>query len=380
MRTMAKRLVWPILTLFLIRNNLTTIEIGIIFSTATVLGLILEIPSGAIADKIGRKNSLVIANLGWALSMFIFYIYSSFWGFFIANSIYWMAGSLFSGTHEAIIYETLKELKQEKILKKVVGKALFISQISTGVLFIVVPIIANYSMHLPFLINTIVFVVGAVLVATMREPKRTVDVSEKEIGSKKDLFGIREFSSNHILLIVAITFSLLGGINGLLEDFRQAYLDFIHLDMAYFGFIYLALRLVTGVVGNNVENIEKKIGKVATFWLMPLVSLFTYIGLFMINSLWGLLFITLDGIGEGISRPLEQDYLNSAIKGSKRATFISLFNFMNNIVRAIVVFFGAIVMDHYGINSGFAFLAILTVVFVFPMGYVMNKKIKAKLI
>lgn len=376
MRIFAKRIVWPILTIFLIRNQLTTTEIGIIFAVGTILGLILEVPSGAIADKIGRKNSLAIAALGWALSMFVFWVSGSFWGFLIANSIYFIAGSLYTGTHQAFMFETLKELGKENQFKKVMGKALFTSQVTTGILFVAVPFIANFSLKLPFLINAIIFIASAILILTTQEPKRTENVSEMEIGKKKDMFGIKEFSANRLLLIIAITFALIAGINGLLADFRQAYLDFIKIDLTYFGFIYLALRLLTGFAGNSVDGIEKRIGKVATFWLIPIVSLLTYVGLTMVNSIYGLIFITLDGVQEGLSGPIEQEYLNNAISSSKRATFLSIFNLMSDLIRAAVVYFGAVIMDHYGINSGFLFLAILTIAFVFPSGVVMNKRIK----
>lgn len=124
LRIFAKRLVWPILTIFLVRNELSATEIGIIFSVGTVIGLLLEVPSGAIADRIGRKTSMIIANVGWALSMFIFWQVDSFMGFLVANALYWVAGSLWTGTHDAFIYETLQELGREKEIKKISGRAL----------------------------------------------------------------------------------------------------------------------------------------------------------------------------------------------------------------------------------------------------------------
>lgn len=375
-RVLSKRLVWPIFTIFLLRNDLTATEIGTISAVATFLSLIFEVPSGAIADKIGRKNSLVLAQVSWAVSMLLFWLGNSFSDFLIANSIYFIGGSFHTGTHDALIYETLKELKREKDFKRVNGKALFLSQVITGFLFIFVPFIADrFSIKLPFLLNLFVFIFSTLVVLTLKEPKREVSVSEKEIGNKKDFFGIKEFFSNKSLFLIAITFALISGINGLLEDFRQVYLKFINIDLTYFGFIYLALRFLTGFFGNNVEKIENKLGKEMTFWLMPITSLITYLGLFLVNSTYGLIFITLDGIQSGISRPIEQDYLNKAISDSKRVTFLSIFNLLGNLIRAIVVFFGGIIIDKFGINYGFLFLAILIIIFVFPSGFFMNKRI-----
>jgi MFS family permease len=349
----------------LVRSELSATEIGIIFSVGTVIGLLLEVPSGAIADRIGRKTSMIIANAGWALSMFIFWRVGSFMGFLIANALYWAAGSLWTGTHDAFIYETLQELGREKEIKKISGRALLISQVTTGILFVVVPVIAKFSLSLPFLLNTIVFAFSSLLTLTIIEPERSKSVAEEEIG--KDFLGFKTFFTNRVLLATGLVFGFIGGINGILEDFRQVYLDFIHLDIAYFGFIYLGLRLLTGFLGVNVDRIEKALGRRTTFLLIPLSSLITYIGLYLINSFYGLIFIAMDGMQEGLSRPLEQEYLNKAISNSKRATLLSVFNLITNLVRAGAVFIGGITIDYGGINSGFLLAAILLIVFVSPL-------------
>ena len=121
---MVKRLVWPILTIFLVRNQLSPTEIGIVFAVGVLIGLILEVPSGAIADRIGRKTCLIISMLGCAASMFLFWLSHGFWGFLIANALYWAAGSLWTGTHNALIYETLKELNTEPPNEEKIAKAI----------------------------------------------------------------------------------------------------------------------------------------------------------------------------------------------------------------------------------------------------------------
>ncbi len=364
LRIFAKRLVWPILTIFLLRNQLSATEMGIIFSVGIIISLLLEVPSGAIADRIGRKRALAIAFFGWALSMFIFWQGNSFLSFLIANALYMATGSLWTGTNEAFIYETLQELGRENEIKKVSGKALFISQVSTGILFVIVPLIAKFSLSLPFFINSLVFLFGLFIVLTLVEPVKSKSVLEEEVG--KDFFGFRKFFSNRSLLVIGLVFGFIGGINGILENFRQVYLDVIHLDIVYFGLVYLGLRLLTGFFGANIERIENKLGKQRTFLLLPIISLIAYTGLFLINSLYGLIFVVLDGIQEGLSRPLEQEYLNKVINNN-RATMISIFNLIENAILALAVFFGGIVVDKFGINSVFLFSAVLLVVFVGPL-------------
>ena len=365
LRIFSKRMVWPILTIFLVRNSLTATEIGIVYAVGTIIGLVLEVPSGAISDKIGERKAIMLAFMGWAVSMFIFWQGHSFWAYLAAQSVYMAAGSFFSGTADAFLYDTLSELGETGRLKKIWGRTIAISQLSVGVLFIVIPVIASYSFSLPFLINFAVFIIAALFVSTLVEPRRTTAPPLAHVA--KDLLGFRTFMRVPVLLAIGLAFGSIGGINGILGDFRQIYLDAIHFNLVYFGFVYLALRIFMSLGATLIDRIERAIGKRMAYWLLPLISLITYVGLALINSFYGLIFIALDGLQEGFSKPLEQEYMNAAIKdGNKRVTMLSIFNLIHNLIHAGAVFAGGIVIDHYGINSAFAMASVLVLVVIVP--------------
>lgn len=364
MRASAKRLVWPILTIFLVRNSLTPSEIGTIFSVGTLMGVLCEVPSGMIADRIGRRYALTIAFLGQALAMLLFWQTGGFWGFMAANALYYVAGTLMTGTGEAFIYETLHELGREKEIKKITGRAVFIAQVFTGLLFIGVPFLVEFSLTLPFLINAFIFIGTSLLTYSFCEPVRVKSVAEMEFG--KDNLGFKTFLTNPLLLSFSLGMSFIGGINGILEDFRQVYLDFIHLDIVYFGFIYLGLRILTGSLGTQADFFEKHLGKRGALLFLPVVSLVTYLGLFACNSLYGLIFIMLDGITGGLTRPFEQEYLQKMITHVNRATLLSIDNMIQGVIRAGAVLVGGFIISSYGIQAGFLFAAGLILVFAVP--------------
>lgn len=364
MRISAKRLVWPILTIFLVRNQLTPSEIGIIFSVGTIAGLICEVPGGMITDRIGRRYALTFAFLGQALSMLLLWKAIGFVGFLIGNALYYVAGSLMTGTTSAFIYETLHELGREKELKKIVGRGLFLSQVVTGILFTIIPIIATYSLRLPFLLNTFVFLTAAGFTLSFVEPRRVQSIVEQEIGKGGN--GFKVFFSNSTLLSLSLALGFLGGINGILEDFRQVYLDFIHIDIAYFGLIYLALRVFTGTLGTQADFFEKHLGRKGALMFLPLISLVTYIGLFACDSLYGLLFVVLDGIMSGLNSPFEQEYLQRMITHANRVTLLSIDNMIQGIIRAGATFAGGLVIGRFGIQTGFLFAALLVIALVLP--------------
>lgn len=365
LRTFLKRLVWPILTIFLLRNQLSLAELGTIFSVGTLIGLILEVPSGAMADWMGRRNAMTVAMLLQAISMLLFAVGDSFTIFLIANALYYGAGSLLSGTHEALMYETLTELGRQDDIKRITGRALFWSQVSTGIVFVFVPLLATVSLVLPFYLNAVQFLIGALIAYSFVEPQRAVSVKQTESGS--DALGFRSFFSNRALLVGGLFFALIGGLGGFLDDFRQAYLDLIHVDLAYFGIVYLFLRVFTGVGGLYTERIEAAIGRRAMLVILFGVTAVAYMGMFLVNTLYGLLFIVLDGIEAGFSRPLEQEYLNSRINHRNRATLLSVFSFFEGLIRAIFVFIAGLVAHKYGLQAGFGLAALVLLLTAGPL-------------
>jgi hypothetical protein len=50
LRCVVKRMVFPILTVYLLRHQLSVHEIGTVFAVCT-LGIILEVPTGAFAER-----------------------------------------------------------------------------------------------------------------------------------------------------------------------------------------------------------------------------------------------------------------------------------------------------------------------------------------
>jgi MFS family permease len=363
LRCLVKRMVWPILTLYLLRHNLSAEQIGVIFATCTIVGIVFEVPSGAFADWFGRKRTLALSMIISALSMLVLWQMTGFWGAMVGQLIYTFASSFWSGTHDAFIYETLVDLDRIKDFKKVTGRALFYSQTITGVLFVGVPVIAMYSLSLPFLLNAGVYVLATLLCLNLTEPRQESESSVLNAEPKES--SIRSFFKNPALLAVGTAFGVIGGIAGILESFRQVYLNDVGFNLAYFGLIYLLLRLLVGFAGDRVSFVEKKLGRTLTLALVPALGFVAYAGLALVSGYWWLIFIALDGVQSGLSRPLEMEYLNKIItKG--RATMLSIYNVLEDIIGAVFIFIAGYVINWQGVKFGMGFAAVSMLVFAVP--------------
>ena len=103
----------PIIYIFFKNSGLTFTQIFLteaIFSIAVVL---FEVPTGALADYIGRKKSVLVGILMWILSCFVFFIGHGFIAFSIANVFCALGVAFMSGADMALFYEILRKQNKE---------------------------------------------------------------------------------------------------------------------------------------------------------------------------------------------------------------------------------------------------------------------------
>lgn len=93
-----------------------------IFSIAMISSAIFEFPTGIIADKIGRKNTVILGCICSLVYAVILALTNSYIGLVIVAIFEGLEMAFFSGNNQAFIYDTLKEVGKEDMYKHYLGK------------------------------------------------------------------------------------------------------------------------------------------------------------------------------------------------------------------------------------------------------------------
>ncbi len=96
------------LILFFLEKGIDYLKIGILYSIREITIAILEIPSGLIADVLGRKKTLIASFLLYILSFITFYFSQHYFLMVAAMIFFAVADALRSGVHKAMIFQYLK--------------------------------------------------------------------------------------------------------------------------------------------------------------------------------------------------------------------------------------------------------------------------------
>jgi MFS family permease len=89
-------------------------EIAMVYSISLFWSMALELPSGALADLIGRKKTVLFGRLANVLGYVVFLWADSFWWFVVAFSLYQTNWAMESGALSALVYDSMKENGVEK--------------------------------------------------------------------------------------------------------------------------------------------------------------------------------------------------------------------------------------------------------------------------
>jgi hypothetical protein len=104
--------------LLLAARGWSLVEIGLAEGLFHVVSLCCELPSGLLADVLGRRRTLAASQGMFFLSALLMIAGESPWGVYLSLAVLAMAYNLESGTREAITYESMLEAGREEAYLK----------------------------------------------------------------------------------------------------------------------------------------------------------------------------------------------------------------------------------------------------------------------
>ena len=189
----------PFLILFFRSKGLSFTEIGFLIGFRELAINLLEIPSGAIADLLGRRKSMMFSFTAYIISFLIFgFSGTAFWHLFLAMLFFSTGEAFRTGTHKALIFTWLRINNRLEEKTKIYGYTRSWSKIGSAFSIIIATylMIAEHNYSVVFFYTLIPYVLGLVNF-TFYPPELEGKVREKV--NFKDVFS---YVFNSIVLSV----------------------------------------------------------------------------------------------------------------------------------------------------------------------------------
>jgi MFS family permease len=98
----------PIWVVFLQGKGLSLTQIGVLEAFAWLITAAFEVPTGAIADRWGRKSSIDMGSTFYALAMFLILAEALSPAFLLGYALWNSSFAFMSGADAALLYDSLK--------------------------------------------------------------------------------------------------------------------------------------------------------------------------------------------------------------------------------------------------------------------------------
>jgi len=318
-------------------GGLTFSQIMILQSWFMFWILVLEIPTGTVADFWGRKISILLGLTVGAVGVLVYSSYPSFYVFLLGEFLWALSSALISGADDSLVYDSLKENGQESMSKKVLARleSFKLGGLVVGVL--IGSLIAHYwGLRATMLAMIFSFSLSALVALFLVEPKVKDELETKRYF---DILksGVKFFANNKAVKILTLDMVAIASIAYFMIWLGQPLLMRAGVDIKYFGLVSAAMLLGEIGILNFYDRFEKLLGSKKRWLFGSAVVTGLFFILAAINYLPLVIIAIVITASFGLTRlPLFTSYINKYLPSAERATILSTVAMIRQLV--LVVF------------------------------------------
>jgi MFS family permease len=341
--TLAASLIWGINTIFLLDAGLSNLEAFAANAFFTAGMVLFEVPTGIVADTIGRRVSYLLGTLTLMASTFLYVLLwqvgAPLWEWAIASMLLGLGFTFFSGAVEAWLVDALTATGFTGELETVFGRG----QIVSGAAMLIGSVAGGFiarqtSLGVPFVLRGLVLIVMFGLAFRLMH-----DVGFKPEKGGRPLGEMRKIAANSIdygwrvpavkWLMVESLFT--GGVGIYAFYALQPYLLELYGDPQAYQVAGLVAAIVAGaqIAGGVAAPRIRRLFRRRTSALLATAGLSVVaLGLIgLVESFWAVIaLIVVWGLLFAATMPIRQTYLNGLIPSRQRATILSFDSMMSS--------------------------------------------------
>ncbi len=333
----------------------------IIYAVTVVL---LEIPTGIIADKWGRKRMMVLNAFLGCCEFFILIYATEFWHFAAAVFLAGVGRSACSGSENALLYDSLLLNGEAQSFEKRLGRlnafefsAVILASLSGSYMA------GRFGYEFNYWISLAGMLASLCISLLLAEP---------DVKSRQDApaaireyvkASVRFFGNNPGVCLVLLSGMVTGAALNFLDEFWQLYIRQLGVPVIYFG-LFSAVLIFLRLPGNVLAHaLKKRFGYRALLSGVILVFAAGFLFLSSVKGYASLAALFIICLFSGITDPIASGYLHHRIDSSMRATIDS---FQSLGLKAVIIAAGlgfGFFSSAFDIFGGYGFISFICIGF-----------------
>jgi hypothetical protein len=325
----------PVFALFYLANGLTYSDImglALAFAGAKIA---CDIPSGILADRLGRKTAILLRVVLEATSVAVLFGH----GFLLSSLLAGAATAFSAGAEQALVFEW-----HGRGFARVFGRATSWSCLSTALASLVGGALATVDFRLVYAVRLAVLAAAAGVALTFVEPKRPLSAASANASLPR--------LSRPLVRTLSFV-GTLGAVQLAALQLQQPFLRVSGVPLAAFGALYVAFQVATAAgarVAHRFSSPLHAVGLVSSAGLalvalpLPVASVFAF---FLLK------------FAHGVALPSFGASLTALAQAASRATSISFRSLFEGSVLLVAAPLMGWTADKVSLHAAFAVAAIL---------------------
>jgi MFS family permease len=334
--------------------------------------LIVEVPTGAFADHIGRRQSMMLGALAMVGSCLVSYLAHDFGTFAASQVLAGVSMALCSGADSAYLFDLLHGNGRGEEYPVREGHASAWHLFGNVGAFLAGGVLASIDLGLPYLVNAGTAALAFCVAMMMRDEQplrvRTPQPLGDELRQYLHLMraSLGDAARNKrlawIIVYSAVVFALLR----VTDYLYQPYLHTRGFDPMEMGLVFAGISGFAAFMALRADGLRRWLGEGALVWALLAILAVSFLVLHSLAAPFALIVLAVQGAINGVYSPLVKPIINREITDSgRRATVLSV----ESIARRAAIGVVSLVAAGYGAYSaiywcgalglaGFAILAL----------------------
>lgn len=372
--------------LYLAFKGMNLWQIGILEGVYHITSMICEIPSGAAADLLGRRRTVVWGRLCTAVSCLLMLLSGKFRGFALSFVIQALGNNLNSGSEEALVYDSMKQCGREPEYLKVNGRINLLIEISQSIATVAGGILAERSYVWCYGASVIIALLALLPAVLMKEPdiaqeeknpqgekhpqgkknsqeKKYPQETKKSNGMIKQHFvtSFRILAENREIRRILLYFETVFAFYTVLFFYSQQYFYDMGLNKVEISVIMLFGGLASCLGALASEKVYGKAGEM-TQYAAALVIAAGLAGFYLHRLPVSVVLFVTACFANALLYPIQSISLNRLIPSGQRATLISVGSMLFSVIMVLLFPAAGVAAEQIGLSGTFLLLGVLQLV------------------
>ncbi len=304
-------------------RDLTLAQVGIMEGVFWGIKVLAEMPTGAFADRFGRKLTFIVGAVIEGLGILTFAFAGGF-VLLLGSYILWAGGGAFrSGNTEAFLYDTLAEVDETADYARVAGRLGAIAGVAGLFGVAIGGVIAGViNLQVAMLTGVIPYVLALAVLLPMVEPRRSGSLHE--ISYVETLTGairaLRDHPAVRYIILFEVTISTIFIASFLL---LQPFFGAHGVPIGWFGILLIPHRLGSSLGSYFAYRIDRALGLRAHLGWAIVAAVLGVGVMAVVDSIWAFAGLVLMAPLLSSLFPATRAYVNDRTESNIRATVLS---------------------------------------------------------